>query len=125
MSFKRYDGFIGSIPQKFIDNNVPKCPMCGSENPHWTIDEQMGLIQLTRYLYKCESCDCILSATVSDVTGIGRTALSSVGLMKALSGKKIGTIYMKIDNVGKFQATKLHEGKEISLSELVQMAKEL
>ena len=31
--FKRYDGFIGSVPQKFIDSNFPKCPMCGT-NEH-------------------------------------------------------------------------------------------
>lgn len=25
--FKRFDGFTGSIPQKFIDKQLPKCPM--------------------------------------------------------------------------------------------------
>lgn len=122
MDFKRFDGFVGSIPQKFIDNRVPICPMCGSKNPHWTLKEQLGFVKLNRYLFKCENCDCILSATVADVTGIGKSVLSNVGLAKALSGKKFGTVYMKVDDVGKMQTTKIHEGKEMSLEELNKLA---
>ena len=33
MPFQRHDGFVGAIPQKFIDNNFPKCPMCKSIEP--------------------------------------------------------------------------------------------
>ncbi len=88
MAFKRMEGFAGSIPQKFIDNRVPKCPMCGTDNPHWSIDQKMGLVSLNRYLFKCEQCQCILSATVADVTGIGRSPLTTLGLAKALGGKK-------------------------------------
>ena len=28
MAFKRMEGFSGSVPQKFADNRIPKCPMC-------------------------------------------------------------------------------------------------
>ena len=34
MGFKRYDGFYGSVPQGFINNNFKKCPMCGSGEPN-------------------------------------------------------------------------------------------
>lgn len=43
MAFKRMEGFAGSIPQKFIDNRVSKCPMCGTTNPHWTIDPKFDI----------------------------------------------------------------------------------
>ena len=125
MAFKRMEGFMGSIPQKFIDTRVSKCPMCGSNNPHWAIDQKMGFIQLNRYLFQCEKCQCILSATVADVSGFANTPLTTLGLAKALSGKKMGSVYIKIDDVGTMQTTKLHEGKEISLEELNIMANEI
>ncbi len=125
MAYKRYEGFSGSIPQRFIDKRVPKCPMCGTDNPHWSLTQTFEFTKLNRYLFKCEKCGCILSASVADVSGIGRTPLSTIGLAKAFSGKKVGTIYMKIDDVGTMQTTKLHEGKEISLEELIKMAAEL
>lgn len=34
MAFKRMEGFAGSVPQKFADQRIPKCPMCGTNNPH-------------------------------------------------------------------------------------------
>lgn len=123
MAFKRMEGFSGSIPQKFIDNKVPKCPMCGTTNPHWAIDQKMGW--LNKYLFKCEQCNCILSATVADISGLGRSVITTIGLAKAIGGKKASTIYMKIDDVGNMQTTKLHEGKEIELEKLNQMAEEL
>ena len=32
--FKRYNGFTGNVPQHFIDNKYPKCPMCRTTDPH-------------------------------------------------------------------------------------------
>lgn len=125
MTFKRMEGFAGSVPQKFIDNKVPKCPMCGTIEPHWAIDEKMGFLSLNRYLFQCEKCKCILSATVADVTGLSKTPLTTLGLVKALGGKKMSTVYMKIDDVGKMQTTELHEGKEIGLDELNEMANQV
>lgn len=119
------EGFAGSVPQKFIDNKVPKCPMCGTTDPHWAIDQKMGFISLNRYLFQCEKCNCILSATVADVTGFSKTPLTTLGLAKALSGKNMSTIYMKIDDVGEMQTTKLYEGKEIELDELNEMANQI
>lgn len=123
MSFKRMEGFAGSVPQQFIDNRVPKCPMCGTDDPHWAIDQKMGWVN--RYLFKCEKCDCILSSSVPDVTGFGRTPLTTLGLAKMIGGKKASTIYMKIDEVGKMQATQLNKDKEVELEELNEMANSL
>lgn len=104
MGFKRMEGFAGSVPQKFIDNNVLICPMCGTKNPHWSIDMKMQIkLEGNLYLFKCEQCNCILSATVPDVTGFGRNALTTLGLIKKMSGKNTRTIYMKIQEVGNSQ----------------------
>ena len=116
MSFKRFDGFAGCVPQKFIDKNFLRCPMCGTEDPTWTLQQKMGWVN--RYLFKCSKCEAIISSSVPDVTGFGRNPLSTLGIAKALSGKKMSTIYMKVDEVGNMQTTKLHEGKEFSLTEL-------
>lgn len=118
------EGFVGSIPQKFIDKNVPICPMCGTKEPHWSLNQKMGFTS-NRYLFKCEKCNCILSATVGDVTGFDRTALSTTGLIKMLSGKKTSTIYMNIDDVGTMQVTQTHKNKEVELDELNEMANTL
>lgn len=55
MSFKRYDGFVGSTPQKKIDTELPRCPFCG-ENPHWLLDIQQGF-STTGVTCMCEKCN--------------------------------------------------------------------
>lgn len=123
MGFKRMEGFAGSVPQKFIDNNVLICPMCGTKNPHWSIDMKMQMkLEGNLYLFKCEQCDCILSATVPDVTGFGRSALTTLGLIKKMSGKNTRTIYMKIQEVGNLQTTQMYKEKEMSLEDLNELA---
>ena len=54
MSFKRYDGFVGSAPQKKIDTELPRCPFSG-ENPHWLLDIQQGF-STTGVTCMCEKC---------------------------------------------------------------------
>jgi len=130
MSFKRMDGFVGSIPQKFADNKLPKCPMCGSEKPHWTVDERMGKMMSLdpeqnahKYLYKCENCNCILRIPVTDVVGVGRSALLSwQGLAKKVHGKQTSSIYVTIEEVGNFQTTQIYKDKEMTLEEINQLA---
>lgn len=126
MAFKRMEGFVGSVPQRFIDNHVVKCPMCGTTEPHWAIDQKMQMkLEGNLYLFQCEQCGCVLSAPVPDVTGLNNTALTTTGLIKRLGGKKNGVIYMKVQDVGRVQTTKVYEGKEMTLQELNQMALEL
>jgi len=119
--FKRYDGFSGSIPQKFFDNKLPKCPMCGTTDPYWTLKMKMGMTA-NRNMAKCEKCGAIVSATVSETAGMDKTILTTTGLMKKLSGKKNSIIYVKVEEAGSAQVTKIHEGKEFPLEELQAMA---
>lgn len=126
MAFKRMEGFAGSVPQRFIDNSVVKCPMCGTTDPHWEIDMKMQMkLEGNLYLFRCEKCHCILSSPVPDVTGYNNTMITTTGLLKKLSGKKNGVIYMRVQDVGTAQTTKIHEGKEFTLQDLNLLASEL
>lgn len=42
-----------------------------------------------------------------------------------MSGKNTKTIYMKIQNVGTAQTTKIYEGKEMPLEELNELASKI
>lgn len=60
MGFKRYDGFVGSVPQKKIDKRLPKCPFCG-DNPHWLLDIKQGFTTASMTCM-CEKCKAKLYA---------------------------------------------------------------
>jgi hypothetical protein len=119
MKFRRYDGFRGSVPQKFIDNRVPICPMCGSRNPHWLLDvgRLFEYYLFASYSFQCEKCSCILTVPVVDVV-----ELTDDGEARSLSKKNIGLVRFKIVEVGKMQTTRILEGKEMSLDELNKLA---
>lgn len=122
MAFKRMEGFAGSVPQGFIDRNIKICPLCGTNFPHWSIDQKMQMkLEGNLYLFKCEQCGCIISSPVPDVTGFNNTVLTTTGLLKKLSGKKNGVIYMKVQDAGNSGMTEC-VGKEYTLQEMNQMA---
>jgi len=120
--FKRYDGFAGHIPQKFIDAQLPRCPMCCGENPHWTLSSEMGWVA-NRHLFKCAECSCVISSGVAETLGWNRTILTTGGLIKALSGKKNNVIYFRVEQVGEAQATDTFKGREMPLEELQELSK--
>ena len=123
MAFKRMEGFAGSVPQGFIDRNIPKCPLCGSTNPHWAIDQKMQMkMEGNLYLFQCEQCKGVLSSPVPDVTGFNNTALTTTGLLKRLSGKKNGVVYLRIYNAGNNSDLANSIGKEYTLQELNDLA---
>lgn len=125
MAFKRMEGFVGSAPQGFIDRNVPKCPFCGSDYPHWGIDMKMQMkLEGNLYLFQCEQCKGVISSTVSDVTGYNNTVLTTSGLLKKMSGKKNGVIYMRIVDKGNNPDFKVNVGAELTLQDINQMANE-
>ncbi len=133
MAFKRMEGFSGSIPQKFADTKIPKCPMCGTTNSHWSIDERMGKMMsfdpeenAHKYLFKCEQYGCVLRVPVTDVVGVGRSALLSwQGLAKKVHGKQTSAIYVTVEEVGKMQKTELYKEKEMTLDELNALAESI
>lgn len=133
MAFKRMEGFSGSVPQKFADNRIPKCPICGTDNPHWSIDMRRGKMMsldpeenANKYLFKCEKCNCILRVPVTDVVGVGRSALLSwQGVAKKAHGKDTKSIYVTVEEVGEAQTTELYKEKEFKLEEINALANDL
>ena len=123
MAFKRMEGFAGSVPQGFIDRNVKVCPLCGTEHPHWALDQKMQFkLEGNLYLFQCEQCKGVLSSPVPDVTGFNNTMLTTTGLLKKMSGKKNGVIYMKIYDAGNNKDMVELVGKEYELQELNRIA---
>ena len=123
MAFKRMEGFAGSVPQGFIDRNVNICPFCGSTYPHWAIDQKMQMkMEGNLYLFQCEQCKGVLSSPVPDVTGYNNTALTTTGLLKMLSGKKNGVIYMRVYDAGNNPEFAGKVGTEYTLDEVNFMA---
>lgn len=129
--FRRCDGFTGSIPQHFIDEKFPKCPMCGANEPYWKLKDKMELMG-NRTMFLCDKCGCILSATTADLTGFSKSKvglLTTAGAFNAIgkkaSGKKVNTVYMKVEEVGSAQTTKVYEKKEMPIEELQQLAESL
>ena len=125
MAFKRMEGFAGSVPQGFIDRSVKICPFCGSQHPHWAIDQKMQFkLEGNLYLFQCEQCKGVLSSPVPDVTGYNNTILTTTGLLKKLSGKKNGVIYLRIYDAANNSDFSDKIGQEYTLEEINQMASE-
>ena len=127
--FKRYDGFVGSVPQKFIDSNFPKCPMCGTNEPYWKLKDKVEMMN-NRTMFLCDKCGAILSATTADLSGMSKSKaavlFTTAGLMNAIgkkaSGKQVSTTYIKIEEVGNAQTTDIYKGREFSVDELKKIA---
>ena len=127
--FKRYDGFVGSVPQKFIDSNFPKCPMCGTNEPYWKLKDKVEMMN-NRTMFLCDKCGAILSATTADLSGMSKSKaavlFTTAGLMNAIgkkaSGKQVSTTYIQIEEVGNAQTTDIYKGREFSIDELKKMA---
>ena len=128
--FKKNNGFTGSVPQKYIDTKFLKCPLCHSDNPDWHLRMKYGKLKLNsesmnRYEFQCQNCKGVISATVADVTGLGKTAITSFGLMKKISGKETKKTYFIIEDVGNMQATNALLHKEFTEEELLEMSKSI
>ena len=129
--FRRCDGFTGSVPQHFIDEKFPKCPMCGTNEPYWKLKDKMELMG-KRPLVLCDNCGAILSATTADLAGFSKSKvglLTTAGMMNAIGkkagGKQVATTYIKVEEVGNAQTTKIYEGKELPIEELQELAESL
>lgn len=129
--FHRADGFVGSVPQKFVDRTFPRCPICCSNQPHWTIAQHNQMAwKGNLYLFKCSTCDSVISMSMPDVTTLGNGAGGiasnlNVGLtnlmVKASAGKKVGAVYAVIESVGRSGVSRECEGKEFELEHLQDM----
>lgn len=130
--FRRCDGIVGAIPQNFINTKFPKCPMCGTNAPYWKLKDKIEMMG-DRTMFLCDKCGAILSATTADITGMSKNKAAAVfttdgmfnALGKKLSGKSVATTYIRIENVGNAQTTKMYEGKEMPIEDLQALADSL
>jgi hypothetical protein len=129
--FHRAEGFAGSVPQTFVNRTFPKCPICCSSDPYWTISQHNQMSwKGNLYLFKCSRCEGIISMSMPDVTTLGNgssgvVANPNVGLTnlmaKASSGKEAGAVYAVIESVGHSGVTPECEGKEFKLEQMQDM----
>ena len=127
--FKRCNGFAGSIPQNFINANMPVCPMCGSADPYWTHKDKLEFTA-HRILFRCKDCGCVISATQDDFSGTTKSTAYAVlktggavnALVKKKQGKDVKTVYMKVEDAGSAQTSSAFVGKELPIDEFKAMA---
>ena len=129
--FHRADGFVGSVPQKFVDRTFPRCPICCTNEPGWTIGQHNQMSwKGNLYLFKCSCCGGIISMSMPDVTTLGNGASGivanpTVGLtnlmVKSSSGKEVGAVYAVVESVGTSGVDRACEGKEFKLEHLQDM----
>ncbi len=123
--FKRYDGFVNSVPQHFIDKEFPLCPMCGTNEPYWKLKSTIQMMQ-GKTLFLCDKCGAVLSATTDDISDSLNMSNASERVFnmirKKCSGKNSLTVYMKVEEVGKAQITDIYKNKELSIEELKALA---
>ena len=108
-SFKRYDGYVMNVPQKFIDSKLPVCPFCGTNNPHWLLQSKMELsLAGSRTYYRCERCEATMSSTAADAGAEGGKNFRINPAMAAMSaaekgtkGQQIGVTYMRVEELGR------------------------
>ena len=129
--FHRADGFVGSVPQNFVNRTFPKCPVCCTKEPYWTISQHNQMSwKGNLYLFKCSCCGGIISMSMPDVTTLGNGSSGivsnpTVGLTnlmaKASSGKEAGAVYAVIESVGTSGVNPAVAGKEFKLEDLQDM----
>lgn len=72
--FVRYDSFVGSAPQNYIDKKAPTCPLCGSTDPCWALKQKEGA-EPKRIMFRCKDCEGVISVDESEVLGGNENAL--------------------------------------------------
>ena len=96
------------------------------------IDSQLMNFLHHIFIIRMDKCGAILSATTADLSGFSSnkaSVLTTAGLFNAIGkkagGKKVGTVYMKVEEVGNAQTTKYYEKKEMPIEELQALAESL
>lgn len=127
MPFRRNEDALYSIPQRFADQQIPFCPVCGTDAPRWlTAQNQKFLFKY--YYFKCAVCGSILSTTEEDVCGLSKTTRTLSGKYKKHKGKDNDKIYASVDKLGAgitdIERISL-QGRELILEDLLEAGRQL
>jgi len=58
----RRDAGEGGAAQRWIDHNLPTCPLCKSQSA-WEIATEADQLALVRWAFRCPNCMAVLSTT--------------------------------------------------------------
>ena len=121
LDFRRYDGFAGSIPQRFADVSIPRCPICGG-NPHWLIHQSQKIVKMfpiaiqdEYYFLKCDACGMVMHTVYQQVGDRSAPFLSNPSPRDNITMMTFDVLGDKAEN---FELA----GKELSIWEINQMA---
>ena len=123
--YTRDDNVLYSIPQSFADKELPKCPFCYTDSPHWLVREEWKFLT-TLYYFKCEKCGSILVADKDDVDGMPFTTSTYAGKRKTAHDKELRTIYVKVEKIDlshKTQQNMILAGEEVTVEDIRYLAK--
>ena len=59
MEFRREAG-EGGAAQRWVDHNLPTCPLCKSQ-PLWETSTETDQLALNRWVFRCPNCRAVLS----------------------------------------------------------------
>jgi hypothetical protein len=124
--FHRATGLVGAIPQKFIDVNMLKCPLCCGTAPNWSISQKnLKTWRGNLALFKCEQCDGVISISIPDIMtatnqfspGAANVTLTNMAIKKK-NGKEAKTAYATIEFVARSGVSPEMQGKELRLPDM-------
>ena len=129
-NFKRYDGFVMHIPQEFIENKLPRCPFCKSDDPHWLLDSRLEMsITGSRTYYQCERCRATMSSTAADAAAEKGKGFALNPAMAALNAaqkgtkkQEVGVTYMRVEELGAVCTDASLLGQEFPITFFQEMA---
>lgn len=117
MKFERFTGFVGSLPQRFVDNAIPACPMCNQQKP-WLLHvaskmEKMFPVAQQRHTYhlKCENCGMVMHTSFIETKDSMPREITSPSAADS-------TTIMTIDNIGNKSDKSEYVGKQLSVLEV-------
>jgi hypothetical protein len=110
----RRDAGEGGASQRWIDHNLPTCPLCRSPSL-WGVATGADQLALNRWYFKCSSCKAVLS-TIPD------TAVSALAEPVNVTKASL-EVNLRIDSVERAEDEDF-VGEEFPLYELQQWAEE-
>lgn len=118
--FERNENTLYSIPLRFAELKMKRCPLCGAEKPEWLVKEEWKILGKI-YHFMCPQCRSVLKVSQNDVTGLSFTTATMAGQLKKYKGKDNKKVYVTVEKIGLQARTPENlrlEGAEASLEEL-------
>ena len=124
--FLRGDGLSGAMPRVFGDKYLPRCPLCQTDSPEWTLAMKnlmswRGMINF----YKCAKCSGTLTVSTLDIKVVSHSATGYVTgqnfvnmAAKKKAGKDEKTVYVAVEYVGSSGVDPAIQGNEFRLEDI-------